>query len=185
MRQWRQNTLPGFYPPLLRCHPDNHMILTHSYTLSSQPQFLHYDRYRVACGLLPSIVYTCAICTFIQCTCTMYVCTICIRSIRNRFSSPAFNYYAQCARRGGGRGLGTRLVQWRLKSERWRMDLPAEDTTASLWIVRLKISKQNAPCAMESFESRSSYITCCGKVYCETCIKRALEDMPLLQSSAS
>ena len=65
MRQWRQNTLQGFYPPLLRCHPDNHMILTHSYTLSSQPyghkiarQFLHYDRYRVARGLerpLPSI----------------------------------------------------------------------------------------------------------------------------------
>ena len=39
-----------------------------------------------------------------------------------RFSSPAFNYYAQCARRGGGRrrlGLGTRLVS-RAMLRMWR-----------------------------------------------------------------
>ena len=78
MRQWRQNTLPGFYPPLLRCHSDNHTPCPASHKIARQ--FLHYDRYRVACGLerpLPSIymhIYTLY----------MYVRTICIRSIRNK-----------------------------------------------------------------------------------------------------
>ena len=96
--------------------------------------FLHHDRYRIACGLeipLQSIymhVYT--LC--------MYGRTICIRSICDKhhtnfgedvltpvpritgyilpgllspFSTPEFNYYAQCARPGGGKRPGNEAMR--------------------------------------------------------------------------
>ena len=136
MLQWHQNTLPGFYPPLLPSHDTDtfmHLVQPAIYSIASQ--FLHYDRSQNTV-LRVDLKERCLVysCTFIHCmhdTFNMHEASYqfgrgpcaadhVINSSRpspSVFSSLHLVIFVQCARRGGERRPGNEATKYNVTTK--------------------------------------------------------------------